>query len=227
MQKKLDSYKGPLSISQTARGMNAALRNAVRLAKDARLLLDADRLASAVSLAILSIEETGKISILRGLVFAENEQDLKAEWRRYRSHTSKNLQWTLPELAASGARSLDDMRPLFDEGSDHPQLLDQLKQIGFYTDCLGSNAHWSIPEKVIDSALAKTLVNTAEILSSGSPVTEREIALWVEHLGPVWKQSDRQMKQALIDWYRAMQEEGLKEAGLNAMEQFVRGGLVN
>ncbi|WLG51111.1 hypothetical protein [Pseudomonas sp. FP1742] len=44
MQKKLDSYKGPLSNSQTANGMNAALRNAVRLAKDARLLLDADRL---------------------------------------------------------------------------------------------------------------------------------------------------------------------------------------
>ncbi|WP_429506530.1 AbiV family abortive infection protein [Pseudomonas moraviensis] len=61
--------------------MNAALRNAARLAKDARLLIDADRLPSAVSLAILCIEEAGKISILRSLAFAENEQDLKTEWR--------------------------------------------------------------------------------------------------------------------------------------------------
>ncbi|WP_440973307.1 AbiV family abortive infection protein [Pseudomonas koreensis] len=227
MQQKLDSYKGPLSITQIADGMNAALRNAARLAKDARLLVDADRLPSAVSLAILSIEEAGKISILRALAFAENEQDLKTEWRRYRSHTSKNLQWILPQLMASGARSLNDMRPLFDEDSDHPQLLDQLKQIGFYTDCLGSKAHWSIPEEVIDLDLAKMLVNTAEILSSGSQTTEREIALWIEHLGPVWKQSDREMKQALVDWYGAMQAEGLKEAGPNKMEQFARGGLVD
>lgn len=227
MQKKLDSYKGPLSISQIANGMNAALQNAARLAKDARLLLDSDRLPSAVSLAILSIEEAGKISILRGLAFAENEQDLKTEWRRYRSHTSKNLQWILPQLVAAGARSLDDMRPLFDEESDHPQLLDQLKQVGFYTDCLGSKAHWSLPDEVIDLDLAKMLVNTAETLSSGALTTEREIALWVEHLGPVWKQSDRQMKQALVDWYGAMQAEGLKDAGPNKMEQFARGGLDN
>lgn len=227
MQQKLDSYKGPLSITQIADGMNAALRNATRLAKDARLLFDADRLPSAVSLAILSIEETGKISILRALAFAGNEQDLKTEWRRYRSHTSKNLQWILPQLMAAGARSLDDMRPLFDEDSDHPQVLDQLKQIGFYTDCLGSKAHWSIPEEVIDLDLTKKLVDTAEILSSGSQTTEREIVLWVEHLGPVWRQSDRQMKQALVDWYGAMQAEGLKEAGPNKMEQFAHGGLAD
>lgn len=227
MQQKLDSYKGPLSNTQIADGMNAALQNAARLAKDARLLIDAGRLPSAVSLAILSIEEAGKISILRSLAFAENEQDLKTEWRRYRSHTSKNLQWILPQLVATGARSLDDMRPLFDEDSDHPHLLDQLKQIGFYTDCLGSKAHWSLPEEVIDLDLAKMLVNTAEILSSGSETTEREIALWVEHLKPVWNRSDRQMKQALIDWYGAMQAEGLKEAGPNKMEQFARGGLVD
>lgn len=30
------------------------------------------------------------------------------------------------------------------------------------------------------------LVNTAEILSSDALTNEREIAFWVEHLGPVW-----------------------------------------
>jgi len=45
--------------------MNAATRNARRLAADARLLLDAGRLPTAAALATLSIEETGKVSILR------------------------------------------------------------------------------------------------------------------------------------------------------------------
>ncbi|MBN1085452.1 AbiV family abortive infection protein [Erwinia aphidicola] len=33
--------------------------------------------------------------------------------------------------------------------TEHPFALDQLKQISFYTDCLGK-AHWSIPDNVID-----------------------------------------------------------------------------
>ena len=37
--------------------------------------------------------------------------------------------------------------------SDHPYVLDQLKQIAFYTDCLG-DAHWSIPDEVIDESPA-------------------------------------------------------------------------
>ena len=49
---------------------------------------------------------------------------------------------------------LDDFRSIFDDASDHPFLLDQLKQLGFYTDCLGQ-AHWAIPANSIDEKLAK------------------------------------------------------------------------
>ena len=45
------------------------------------------------------------------------------------------------------------MSPLFDETSDHPFVLDNLKQLGFYTDCLGK-ATWALPWKVIDEDLA-------------------------------------------------------------------------
>ncbi|WP_041931115.1 AbiV family abortive infection protein [Pseudomonas brassicacearum] len=221
MHQKLEIYKGPLSNSKIADGINAASANALRLACDARLLLDAGRYPSAISLAALSIEESGKISILRTIAFAATPQELKAEWRRYRTHTSKNVSWILPQLAAQGAKFLNDLRPLFDDESDHPQLLDQLKQLGFYTDCLGAKANWSKPEEVIDPDLATTLVRTAEILAPKSSVSEREIELWVEHLGPVWKKNENLMRLALVSWYRSMQEEGLKEAGSNKMEKFV------
>ena len=46
--------------------MNAARRNARRLAEDAKLLLEAGRYPTATALAVLSIEESGKMSILRG-----------------------------------------------------------------------------------------------------------------------------------------------------------------
>lgn len=225
MPKKLPSYKGRLSFTQIAKGITAALENAARLAQDAKLLLDAGRFPTACSLAALSIEESGKVSILRAMALARDEAELKDEWRRYRSHTNKNVQWIFPQLVAEGARKLDDFRPLFEENADHPYLLDQIKQLGFYTDCLGNKGHWAIPEEVIDGELTAQLVVTAELLSSASPTSEREIELWAEHVGPVWKKDLNWMKRAVANWYQAMQQEGLKPDGENKIEKFINDGI--
>lgn len=200
------------------------MANARRLAEDAEALLLADRYPSAASLAILSIEEAGKASVLRGLSVARSESELRGAWKDYRSHTRKNVAWLLPQLAKTGARKLDDLRPLFEEGAEHPHLLDQLKQLGFYTDCLGAGS-WSMPTTVITKDLAESLVRTAQLLSTGEPCSVREIELWVEHIGPVWNQDFSWMKQALVNWYSAMQAAGLKPDGQNQMDAFVRAGL--
>src|ERR1043165_9306013 len=92
-KKKLDAYKGRLSLEQIVAGINAAIHNARRLAEDARLLLESKRYPSAAALAILSIEESGKTSILRSLAFANNQEALIACWRNYRTHTKKNVSW--------------------------------------------------------------------------------------------------------------------------------------
>ena len=221
-QKKLDGYKGELTPQQIADGMNAAVRNAKRLADDASLLLRENRYPTAASLATLSIEESGKVSILRALSTARSSDEIKDEWRNYRSHTSKNQSWILPQLVENGAQKLEDFRSLFDAESDHPFLLDQVKQLGFYTDCLG-NRHWSAPEDIVDEALARKLVMTANILARDSCYTGREIELWIEHVGPAWKKDMAWMKQALVNWYAAMQAEGLSPEGENKMRGFIHG----
>jgi AbiV family abortive infection protein len=225
LEKKLNGYKGVLSPQQIAEGINAAKKNAYRLAKDAKLMFDDGRYPSAVSLAILSIEESGKVSILRGLSLAKDEKEIAECWRDYRSHTKKNVYWILPELAAKGARRLEDLGPIVDETSDHPYLLDQIKQIGFYTDCLGQ-AHWSIPEDVIEESLAKTLVQTAEVFSKNrDEISVLEIELWIKHMKPVWKTNMSAMKAALINWSKDMIENGLSTKEENDMEKFVTTGL--
>ncbi len=224
MKKKLDAYRGRLTPAQIAAGMNAAARNARRLLEDAESLVAVGRFPTAASVAALSIEEAGKISILRELALAKTDADALEVWKSYRSHTSKNVHWLLPQLAAAGARKLDDLRPLFDETSDHPFVLDNLKQLGFYTDCLGS-AHWAMPWEVIDESLVRMLLQTARALAGNDEHTEREIALWVEHIGPVWKKDPAWMKQALVNWYGAMQAEGLAAEGANSMERFIRHGV--
>jgi AbiV family abortive infection protein len=171
---------------KVAEGINAANRNAQRLATDARILLDAKRYPTAAVLAALSIEEGGKSSILRGLALAKSPEKLRAEWRRYRDHCSKNGAWILPQLVAQGARQLYELRDVVERDAEHTALLDSVKQIAIYIDCYG-NAHWSEPSTVIDEYLAESLVKIAEALCRDETVATREIELWVEHLGPVWE----------------------------------------
>lgn len=224
MGRKLRQYRGALDPSQVAQGMNAAGRNARRLAQDARLLLDSGRFPSAASVALLSVEEAGKAPILRSLALARDGKDLKEAWRGYRSHTRKNVMAGFIDQVLDGARKLDDFAGLFREEADHTTLFDQVKQLGFYTDCLGE-AHWSEPEDVVEEGLARQLVQTAEILAESRPVSTEEIELWVEHLGPVWNENSTWMRTALENWYAALQERGLVKEGENAMRTFIREGI--
>ena len=219
---KLKQYRGRLNPEGIATGINVSMHNAQRLAGDARLLLDAGRFPSAASLAALSIEESGKVPILRGLALARTQDELQESWRHYRTHTKKNFAWILPTLTAKGAKHLEDFQPLFDPDSDHPLLLDQVKQLGFYSDCLGTG-HWSAPTAVVDQRLADTLVRIAEFLARGDDKTVREIELWVEHVGPVWKGKMEWMKKALANWYEAMRAEGLLPASAVDMDAFLWG----
>lgn len=86
----LAPYRGPLTIEQVATGMNMATANARRLVQDARLLLDNKRWPTAASVAALSIEESGKVVILRRFL-TTNQDEIKRLWKEYRTHTKKNI----------------------------------------------------------------------------------------------------------------------------------------
>lgn len=222
--KKLIPFRDRLAADEIAYGMNIANTNAQRLAEDAQTLIAAGRIPTAASLAALSIEESGKASVLRQLATATTDAEVKAAWKSYRTHTRKNAQWLLPELALKGARKLDDLLPLFGENADHPFMLDNLKQLGFYTDCM-ENKKWSKPQEVIDEKIARDLVQIAKLLVGKRQVTVTEIELWIEHLGPVPKGDLMASKAALAKWYSAMQNAGLYEPGINRMEQFIIEGV--
>jgi AbiV family abortive infection protein len=221
---KLDQYVGTLSAGQVAAGMNAASKNAQRLAEDATLLLEHKRFPSAAALAVLSIEESGKLAILRRLAGVDSPEAAKPIWREYRSHTKKNVIGAILDRFAAGARRLDQFAPLFDSEADHPQLLDQVKQIAFYSDCLGK-VHWSEPAAVIDEQLARSMVTTAQVLARGQEFTELEIELWMKHVVPHLDGPREVAERALEVWYAEMQRNGLAEGGKNAMSRFINEGV--
>ena len=203
----LNRYSGRLIPSEAAAGMNAAISNARRLAEDAQLLLDAKRFPTATSLAILSLEESGKVSVLRG-VLCGGQSALAANWKRYRSHSEKNFLGLVPDFVRRGARFLEDLRPLMTEATANDRGdLDSVKQLGFYTDCLGKG-HWSTPTDAISEELATSLVRKAIAMVPKKTVTSRELELWVEHMRP-WPAPLAEMSAKLATWARAMTREGL------------------
>jgi len=218
--KKLDRYFGRLSPKQIALGINLANANAKRLLIDAELLCQNGRYPSAVGLAILAIEEAGKESVLRSVALARNNEDLKVSWKDYRTHTQKNRLLALPNLLSSGARKLEDFRPLFEE-SEYPQLIENLKQISFYTDCLGK-AHWSSPAEVIDEKQAQQIIAFTKILIEiKREITDQEIKLLIKHIGPVWKRDMGLMKTALKNYFMELHNMGLLKGSIEYTLGFV------
>ena len=208
IKKHLDLYKGRLDSKQITDGINAARQNALRLVEDGQLLFKAGSYPTAAALAVLSIEESGKEPILRRLATVTSNDELISLWREYRSHTSKNVMWLLPQLVLEGARRLDDFRELFNSNAEHPYVLDNIKQISFYTDCLGK-AHWSKPSMVIDKELAEMLLQIARLFVKDREMEVKEIELWIKHMGKVKDDDYISQKEALMHWYAEMIELGL------------------
>lgn len=205
---KLPQYRGKLTVVQIAAGINGAHRNARRLYEDARFMYDAKRLPTATALAILSIEEAGKPTVLRQLALAESETEYKQLWRAYRSHTHKNTAWVLGQLVAQGKQRLEDFLPAFDPTLDHPDILENLKQLCLYTDHY-TTGKWSDPAEVDLDFISEYLLKVASVLSNHPTITEIEIELWIKHMLPVKHASVDASKIALRAWYDDMRQLGL------------------
>ncbi len=130
--------------------------------------------------------------------------------------------WISPELASKECKSLESLRLATDPSAEHTGILDQLKQVSLYTDCLGDK-HWSEPDDVIDSDLAKSIVAIAKLLAKGDEIEVTEIELWIEHVRPSYGRPLPEMKDTLKQWWQAMHVHGLKVNELDSFEQFVDG----
>ena len=223
ISRQLSAFRGELSAKDVADGINAAIRNAKRLATDAKLMLDAKRYPTAAALAIFSLEETEKVSTLRALSVAQTKDELNQAWEDYRSNRSKNTAWIAAELDAKGAGHLSGFSEAMEKDAHHTSMLAILKRLGLHTECY-RKGYWSEPSVVIDANAANVLTRIAESACAKTEVTDREIALWVEHVGPAWHSP--KMPDALLRWAQAMEEEGLikpntddvNRIGFNALE---------
>ncbi|EHO07012.1 hypothetical protein HMPREF9714_02863 [Myroides odoratimimus CCUG 12901] len=202
-----------LSIKLATEISNGALENAKSLYEDAKLLYDNEKYARAISLAILSIEESGKPSIIRSILLEDDPKELSKLWKSYRRHQDKNSMWIIPELILNGAKKIDDLRKVVDKDSDHFQILDDLKQLCFYSDVF-TKGKLSIPQNVATKEIAQSIVETARINIKEVLFTEESLEIWVKHLKPVWKREMHKMKLAVKNCYLELETKKIIEDGM-------------
>ena len=133
---------GTLSVDEIGRGMHKAYVNARGLVEDAEVLLDA-RPARSISLAVLAMEEIGKVVLLAEAAAQASAQPV--EWRALRKdldllcHAQKQA-----VFAGYGKAILDRLATTRGKPTHYCEdvpagigpLLDWMKQMGFYTDAV-------------------------------------------------------------------------------------------
>jgi AbiV family abortive infection protein len=129
---------GSLTADQAAAAMQAARLNALDLMDSAELLYTHKRFSHAASLAILAIEEGGKVPLLQS-IFLGFGGDRTRLWKSYRLHRAKTaslnpaiqarVRATFPETPLAAAKEIAQAGPT-------PSELESNKQRAVYSDCL-------------------------------------------------------------------------------------------
>ena len=206
-----------------AEGISLARKNAARLIADAELLLESARNPSASALAILAIEELGKVQIIKRIALhSDDPKQLKEAWQEYRSHRAKNVMWILPKLASEGAATMLELKQATDIDGEHTEMLDRVKQLSFYTDCFTDMARWSEPGAAVDTPFAPAIIATAKLLNREAETSVRELELWVECVAPHYAKPT--MGDAILVFQQRLFDEGLSTTTPEALQAFMRGG---
>jgi AbiV family abortive infection protein len=159
-------FAGPLSAERAEAGILALKANAERLARDSRLLYDAQRYPSAATMAAAALNEIARLRVLMELIAARKDKQRRELWRCFRK-SSHDYPWEAfyPDKPAADHATLSN-------------ALAFLTSMGDKVDCLGPG-NWLEPERLIQPALAKEIIATAEMLCL-EPVSAGAVRLWIE-----------------------------------------------
>ncbi len=132
MKNFLSGFKGqPLNKEQIAKGMHLCYMNAMSLVDESRLLKENGYYARALSLAILALEELGKIPLIFNMILcpADDAEAWRKSWEEFQSHKSK-----LGIMTIYGKQVLRALGESFktELPSGIEPLANKLKQLGFY-----------------------------------------------------------------------------------------------
>lgn len=158
-----------LSLAEIETGIETIQATAVRLLRDARLLLTARRYASAATLAAMALTELGRVAPLLELATAKSEHRIKTVWRQFRD-ADHPLPWALfePAIGPSAEGEINN-------------LVRMLRMAGSRSECIEPGV-WVSGDQLVHRALAAELIATAELVCC-QKLDRRAIEIWIDTVG--------------------------------------------
>ncbi len=160
-----EPYASTLSVDAARQGIELLQENAARLARDAKLLLNARRYPSAALMATMAIEELARLPILIDLAAAGRSEERSRLWCAFRGPAS-GYPWSV----------LQDATPPCSEEQLNV-MLSFVRALGAAIDCLGAGT-WASPQRLIGRDLAREIVATAELLTL-HPIRGQALDIWL------------------------------------------------
>lgn len=216
INKLSSAYKGPLTAAEAALGTEVAIRQAKQLFDDARTLFENGSFATSAALSSLSIEELGKVFTIREISRSVNANDLGKAWRGYVTHAKKAAFFVILNLLCESQESPNEnhlhlSRAISEYSAGLPEhhVLDEMKQLGLYSRCVGETATWELPSDLIARDQAEKHLHLAESLvkAFGRADTQQQIELLAKHF-PSDLSADDKLK-AFENYITELQETGL------------------
>ncbi|AOM77388.1 AbiV family abortive infection protein [Pedobacter steynii] len=180
-----NQYNSVVTCAEAAEGIHVSLLNAKELLADGQILFDNARYPRAIALAVLAIEEYGKVEKIKELLLSK--QKVSSAWREVRSHKSKNYPWLFPLLKQLGLNDKDALLALTAKENNSLKFLDQLKQICFYTEAIKKEdkkgCYWWLPSEITDADLARFYLSNADIIVNDDGImwTEGALSVYIQH----------------------------------------------
>jgi AbiV family abortive infection protein len=145
--------------------MNAAHRNAKRLALDAKRLFDSGSYSTAMGLAVLAMEEHGKAELMTLLALHRDAKQKAAIWKDFYNHRAK----VFPQLIRARFRqckTVQDLEAAWPATEERVQYFDEnLKQAAFYVG-VNEAGDVSEPAKAFPKERVEGFVRAAELLTA-------------------------------------------------------------
>jgi len=181
--------------------------NAKALVDEAKLLKENDHFARALSLAILALEELGKIPLICNMILYHKD-DTEAwhkAWNEFQSHRFKLGVWTVygKQLLSVLGKSYESEFP-----SGIEPLTDKFKQLGIYVSFF--KGKFILPEEFAKDnyewleyflGILEERIARFEPLHGSLASSERFVDMGIELLSTVKKaKSKDELKKILADW---------------------------
>jgi len=219
---------GALTPKEVARGIEVALQNAQELFEEAQLLFVHKHYARASSLAILSIEETGKVFLLPLLLTTSNGKHHRMIWKGLRDHKQKNSHVSMQMTKGQKKPITKHSMPCRQSIDTWSNQLEDAKQVGFYTDCT-STKDWGLPSEAVGEELAQLMMRMASnSLTKYQGLKKLQslqyLELWARMMKGMMDMSSTQTEQALVRFYDEGEKNGVLESGTRKeMDEFLKG----